>query len=148
MGTVVNHLLAIDPGTSTGWAKFKFRRLIACGRTDVDGFEQLQDLVLDGAHVIVECPRAYPRGKVDPNDLIALGRKVGRLEALMPEWTEIVYPHTWKGTLSKEQCHARWIPRLSAPEVDVLGSTLLDIPRSAHHDVKDAVCLGLWRLDQ
>lgn len=141
-------LLAIDPGASTGWAKFVRRELVACGRTDVEGFDALQDLTLDGAAVVIECPRVYPMGKVDPNDLIQLARKVGRLEALLPPWTEIVYPATWKGQLTKAQCHARWLPRLTPAEAGCLAAGLLGVPKSAQHDVRDAVCLGLWRLER
>lgn len=139
MGT----LLAIDPGVSTGWASFFSGRLVKCGR---GAPPPEPDWVVYDA-VLIECPRAYPRGKADPNDLIALARKVGRLEQLFPG-AEIVYPHTWKGSLTKDQCHVRWLLRLTDAETVVLNAGLRGVPASAHHDVRDAVCLGLWKLER
>lgn len=137
MGT----LLAIDPGASTGWALFVYDALVECGRGDPprDGGR------LSYGTVVIECPRAYPHGKVDPNDLIALARKVGRFETLYPN-AEIVYPSTWKGSLTKQQCHARFLQRLDQTEWAALDAGLVGVPNSARHDVKDAVCLGLWKL--
>jgi hypothetical protein len=140
-------LLAVDPGASTGWAWFSGEELISCGRIIDCDYGMLTTYNQRGDRCIIECPRTYPRGKADPNDLIALARKVGRLEALLPG-AEVVYPHTWKGSLSKEQCHGRWLPRLSPAETGCLQAGLLNVPRGAQHDVKDAVCLGLWRLER
>ncbi len=143
------NLLAIDPGASTGWAWFRRGELISCGRVNPECYCDLTVYASDRAidTVLIECPRAYPRGKVDPNDLIRLARRVGQLEAIFPG-AEIVYPHTWKGTLSKVQCHARWLGKLSPAEVGALAGGLLGVPKSAQHDVQDAVCLGMWRIGQ
>jgi hypothetical protein len=144
MGTV--NVLAIDPGASTGWAWFFGGGLMSCGRIEPECFGDLT-VYASGSDdvVIIECPRAYPRGKVDPNDLISLARKVGRLEQLF-HGAVIVYPATWKGSLTKAQCHRRYLGRLTPADHAALAAGLTGVPASAEHDVLDAVCLGLWRL--
>jgi hypothetical protein len=147
------NVLAIDPGASIGWAWYPRGALAACGRVarEIDLVRALWDYDLrcvytqQGIATIIECPRVYPHGKVDPNDLIVLARRVGRLEANWPG-AETVFPREWKGTLTKAVCHARGLAVLDDSERAIVAQDLQGVPASARHDAMDAVCLGLWRL--
>lgn len=151
--------VAIDPGDDTGWSKWLDRRLVACGLTHPDAYPELPftiGLPTDGLDLVVENPEAYSGDrKVDPNKLITLGRKVGELIGVYrayyhllgkPFTWEIVLPKRWKGQVPKPIHHDRHLPTLDAAEQRVLLASLETVPNGMRHDVKDSVCLGLWRV--
>jgi hypothetical protein len=130
-------LLAIDPGTHTGWALFGGRnQLIACGLGDPP--------VERAVSVVIEIPQIYPQHPVPPNDLITLAFLAGRYVGRATCEVSTVFPHQWKGNLSKENCAARVRFRLSPEEKEVVD--VLDIPAKQLHNVMDAIGIGLFAL--
>jgi hypothetical protein len=131
-------LLAIDPGTSTGWAVFGYpgalAGLRACG---------LGDPPVEGAgRVVIELPQVYPRQQVPPNDLIALAFLAGRCAGRARGAVSTVLPHQWKGNMPKEVCAARVRAALSPEERAVVDAC--DVPDKQRHNVLDAVGIGLF----
>lgn len=120
---------AIDPGEHAGWAMFSDRDLVACGPGTPDVFV---------GEVVIECPFIYPRGEADPNDLIILARRVGRLEERAGKPCVLVFPRTWKGTIKKAIMTARIRKKLTDTERTLLTKD--------DHNVIDAIGLGLWRV--
>ncbi len=114
-------LLAIDPGTHSGWALFDCLRLTACGL----GGESLRRVPsLEGlTDVLIECPRLRPFGEKNPNSILLVARNAGewsgRLEA---EGVEVRYllPNDWKGSVKKEISHRRILEKLTLDEIEVL----------------------------
>jgi hypothetical protein len=129
--------LAIDPGTHTGWACFVENKLETCG---------LGAPLLDVRRIVIEIPQVYPAHPVPPNDLVTLaflaGRYVGGARVGAEVYT--VFPHQWKGNLSKEACAARVRFRLSAEEKKVVDD--LRVPAKQLHNVMDAIGIGLFAL--
>jgi len=134
-------LLAIDPGDATGWAHFKGYQLTSCGLLTSDSYSVLPVC----QNVIVEEPQVYRFGQADPNRLLILSEKVGRILQLFPHANK-VKPRVWKGQMPKEICHARFLPKLGPLERVVLADSLEGVAKGLRHNVKDAVCMGLWRL--
>lgn len=140
------HLLAIDPGTSTGVAVFLGYRLAFAGVYHPDQYDQLPGLVdASCARVVVEQPQFYTHGPADPQRLAELAKKVGRLQQLFP-MAELVFPRQWKGQVPKPICHARGVAKLDPGERLVLDACSKHVPKGQRHDMLDAVCLGLWAM--
>lgn len=129
-------LLAIDPGTRTGWAVFAGAKLLACG---------LGDPPTEGAdRIVIEIPQVYPAHPVPPNDLITLAFLAGRYAGRATCEVSTVFPHQWKGNLSKEVCAARVRFRLSPEEKKVVDE--IRVPVKQLHNVMDAIGIGLFAL--
>ena len=89
---------------------------------------------------VIELPRVYPGArKNDPNDLVDLACVAG---ALGNEFTEYVYPRTWKGQVPKVVMGKRIMSRLSEGE----KWNIEKCPESLKHNVLDAIGIGLWKL--
>ncbi len=134
-------LLAIDPGTDSGWAIFgDTGRLQACGLGMVS-----EDV--EPCKVYIECPKLRPRGEKNPNAVLAVARNAG-------EWggrclslgCEVVYitPNDWKGSTPKNISHARVWAALSEPEKSVVDKALRGMAPGKRHNVLDAIGIGLW----
>lgn len=141
-------LLAIDPGESDGWAVFQNGRLAACGR-------HVRERDFEGVDlVVIEKPQIYVLGKskADPNDLISLAIKVGRLAERVERITgtdaDLVRPQEWKGSVPKEIHNRRVIDALSADEACIAADALKLVPEKQRHNVIDACGLGLWAVKQ
>jgi len=134
-------ILAIDPGKDQGWAYGAIKRspqsLKDCGLGDPP--KAVEDYA---TVVIVECPWIRPSA-ADPNDMIVLARKVGRLEERYGR-VHLVFPHEWKGNANKEITEAKVWHELSPPERDVLRGSLGRLPAGKYHNVIDAVGLLLF----
>jgi len=136
-------LVAIDPGVSTGWARFVDKWLSSCGLGDPPIDHENMAMPTD---VIIEVPQVY-RGhlqKGDPNDLITLAVQVGRYAQRSKGLVRLVKPAEWKGQVLKEIHGARVLEVLDDAErgIVALGAR----PKSKAHNVLDAVGLGLWAL--
>jgi len=99
---------------------------------------------LEPMHVFIECPRVYPTGTPNPNDLIKLAVMVGeykaKFEALGPRWpVTLVAPSDWKAQLPKAITEARMRARF--PDVD---QWLTDIPKSKQHNLFDALGIACY----
>lgn len=166
----MNILLAVDPGTrGCGVALFRNDVLFACAyvknpeRAGSDFFE-----VMALAHevrrwsadhtptttefgfpgrLVLEWPRVYTasKSKGDNNDLMPLVAVDAAVVALLGAPARRVYPHEWKGTLTKEQTRARIESRLS-PGERVAYDEGVRVARSLAHNMIDAVGIGLHAL--
>ncbi len=128
-------LLAIDPGVHTGWALFD-EKLLGCGLGDPPTEFALR--------VVIEIPQVYPAHPVPPNDLITLAFLAGRYAGCATCEVFTVFPHQWKGNLSKEVCGARVRFRLSSEERKVVDE--LKVPVKQLHNAMDAIGIGLFAL--
>lgn len=141
-------LTSLDPGEKQGWAVFVHSRLIGCG------LGPMQSLM---GRVVVECPQVYPGDrKIDPNDLIVLARRVGRIEeqaARAGIACQVVLPREWKGQTPKETHGPRILRALSDHERGIYMAACepfvkrqrkkREIPE---HNILDAIGIGLWAL--
>ncbi len=98
--------------------------------------------------LLVEVPQVYEtkHQKGDQQDLIDLAVVVGGILAAARTYARsalIVRPHQWKGTTPKEITEQR-VRKLLSPEE--FGR--IDWPRATglHHNIFDAIGIGLWRL--
>lgn len=158
-------LLAIDPGArSCGVALFDRKgRLVFAGNRIVHDVctpsnwehadkEQVQ-------RVVIEMPQTYRgrAGRGDANDLIAVARVVGMIQANWEGLAEVklVLPRAWKATVRADLCCRRaWAMLLPAERKNAklsivalarLASGDGKLPDSATHPL-DAIGLGLVRL--
>jgi hypothetical protein len=142
----VGTLIAIDPGECCGWAIFEGGILTHAG-ADPFGRAVWGAFFPAASLVVVERPQIYgvDKSRADPNDLITLAVKVGRICALAEECgakCETVLPREWKGNLPKDVCHERALGKLSPDE----RRALPELPRSVRHNMLDAVGIGLWKI--
>jgi len=152
--------IAIDGGEDTGWSKWLDRRLVACGLCHPDDYPELPFIIglpPEGLDLIIELPEDYGsnRGKVDPNSLIFLATKCGEIRGVYrayyhllekPFIADFVLPKRWKGQVPKNIHHDRHLPRLDAVEKTVLQESLSRVAKGKRHNIKDGVCLGMWRV--
>lgn len=139
-------VLAIDPGVkASAWALFEGGRLISRGKLATADLRQPP--VIPYLHplmsVLIECPQVYTHGpQAAPGDLIDLAMIVGRLTqtfiSMGHSVVGVVLPRDWKGQVPKATHHARMTEALTDSEVSLLSRV--------DHNVRDAVCLGLWFL--
>jgi hypothetical protein len=134
-------LLAIDPGTDTGWAVFDGGSLVACGLgTPPDGWPAYCD---GFGRVLIEVPK-FRRGDPNPQALIVLALKAG-------EWAghfcksspQYLTPNDWKGSTPKVTSHARILRALSASEHGVMERGTKGLAIGKVHNVMDAIGIGL-----
>ncbi len=155
----MGQLVTIDPGTDTGWARFEKKTLFSCGIVHPEGYAELPFVIGLGSlppDLVVEEPRDYGSNRqVDPNDLLSLQAKLFQVVGVYRAYWHLmgftlkikrVYPREWKGQVPKGIHHERELAKLSPDEWETLKGCLEKVPKGQRHDVKDAVCLGLWRL--
>jgi len=146
MGCVIEFY---DPGQETGWAGGIDGELLGCALIRVYRDRPLALAPrLPGGKAWIELPE-YRRAnnKVDPNDLISLGVKVGRIKEQCLGWGYEVYevhPSTWKGGIPKEIHHKRILGLLRSSEMRAVHHGLQNVPESFQHNVLDAVGGFLW----
>jgi hypothetical protein len=133
-------LVSYDPGEWPGWAYWREGKLVSCGKG--------KGLV--GAQwCACELPRIYPMGKskARPNDLIKLAVGAGRLTASWPE-EQLIWlpPHEWKGQVPDHILYDRIREALSLEELDRLNEGLSPYAKGKHHNILDAVGIGLYAL--
>lgn len=138
-------LLAIDPGSDSGWAIFFHGMLVACGLgSEPKPLPEALELL------VVERPVIYPKGKTrNPNDEITLalnaGEWIGRFGARAKE-KRYLEPRTWKGTIDGDVCNARVFGKLDAGEQLAFEDAVRAqrIPIKKRHNVLDAIGIGLF----
>jgi hypothetical protein len=101
-----------------------------------------------GVKVWIEDPE-YRReqNRVDPNDLGALWRKVGRIQERCLSLgfkVTLVRPSGWKGSLPKTIHHDRIRKELSPTEKHVIEMGVRGVAEGQRHNVWDAVCGYVW----
>ena len=142
-------ITAFDSGTFTGWAQVQGGLLVSCGLVRVHSDRRMTDLPdAAGGLVIIEKPIHRRQGKtVNPNNLIALGFKVGRLQEtylVLGSKVELIWPTDWKGGTPKEIQNDRDAKALTAVESHQVRQTLATIPDSYRNNVWDAIGIALW----
>jgi hypothetical protein len=135
-------LLAIDPGIDTGWALFN-DALLSCGVGNPPEIYR--------ARVVIERPQVYlaSKSKGDPNDLITLAIQVGRYWEQYERAGDSVrtfLPREWKGQVPKDIQAGRILAKLSAQEQDVVANYGRMVNKGKHHNMMDAIGLGLFAL--
>lgn len=149
--------MSVDPGNDTGWAAWESSRLARCGLCHVPDYPELPFLTgLPIDDLVIELPQYYgSNSQVDPNNLISLGYKVGAVIGVFVAYHSLlgrkfthaaIHSNEWKGQVPKNIHHDRELSKLDAGEKTVLQAALGKVPKGKRHDVKDAVCLGLWWL--
>jgi len=134
-------VIAIDPGTYTGWAYFYANKLRACDWISPRRWDELVLRAMTREHIVIEEPTIYPHSKANPASVMALQLKVGELKGRFEMAgcsVELVQPRTWKGQVPKQVHNRRTLAALTPDEF-----ALADGKR---HDVIDAIGLGLWKL--
>ena len=145
-------ITAFDSGAQTGWAQSTDGLVHKCGLVHVRDNRAIEGLPEQGhGTVIIEKPIHRREGKtVDPNDLIKLGIRVGRLvETYLVFENEIitVLPSTWKGGTPKEIQNDRdWNKGLTGQERALLGPLLTQVAAGYRNNVLDAIGILLWHL--
>ena len=139
-------LLAVDPGANTGWAVFDTsRQLVGCG-LGVPGPASWAGGSI--RRVVIERPHTG-RTRAPAKDIITLairaGEAGGRLYFLTGVTPEYIEPQVWKGQIPKARCNEIVKSRLSSNEAALLEDMR---PRSAVHNVLDAIGIGLYKLDR
>lgn len=142
--------LAIDPGLQTGWARGRQGRVVDCGLAQIlDDFSCMDMLPLcSNGSVVIEKPvYRHSNNRVDPNDLIALAVRVGRImETYLRTGTrvETVFPSTWKASVPKAIHERRIEQDLTDEERALVHASLARVPVSYRHNVWDAIGLAVW----
>jgi hypothetical protein len=137
---VIDHLTSVDPGKWAGRAEWEGGRLHDCGKWE-------RHWVRYGNELVIEQPRAYPIGKsrARPNDIIQLALTAGQISEHYRPVTWIP-PHAWKGQVPDEILYDRIRKRLDKREADLLDLVLKGIAKGYHHNVLDAIGIGLFHL--
>jgi hypothetical protein len=139
-------LLAIDPGTVTGWALFSSNKLLACGLNDPSACRWHVPSAF--SKVVIERPKIYPGGRTkNPNDVLSVAVNAGEWGGRYKQQgceVQYVEPSGWKGQTPKEIQHRRDWARLSAEEQAVVSAAGKTMPASKRHNMLDAVGIGLW----
>lgn len=113
--------------------------LLASGRAVVKVYNP-QDVV----KAVIEYPQYY-RDHIDPNNLIDLGIVGGYVAGSLPSDIpiEFVRPHAWIGNVPKQIMATRARKKLTPEEIEKID---LSCPETLHHNIWDAVAMGLRKL--
>lgn len=96
--------------------------------------------------ITIERPKVYPTAqqKGDQEDITELSVVVGALLGLLSRHCRdirLVYPHEWKGQTPKEVTKRQVIDTLTVEEANRI---VFPKQRGLHHNIWDAIALGLW----
>lgn len=147
----------VDPGVfASGVAWFSGRELSQAAYT-ARPLDVYSPVLVSGRRWLCICERPRVRSEYEQKRdrrrvrskdiedlLIAAGRMTGNLP------TEYVSVASWKGTAQKGPMHDRMWRILLESEAQILARGLDGVAQSLHHNVYDAVCMGLkylgrWR---
>jgi hypothetical protein len=170
-------ILTIDPGYShengTGYAIFdeQTKRLKSCGliKTFAPGLEnhastiEIADKVrkkweeevgfsYDPQILCIEHPLAcFTRQgvRVNSKSIIMLAILCTRIEERFSAKIMLrPYPHTWKKHANKEQTKQCVLETIDRWSCKTLYEGLATVPTRVHHNIFDAIGLGLWAMDE
>lgn len=150
------NVIGIDPGKYvSGYAIFRDGELERCGWAPPGDI--LEDVISvfseASAHLLVVTEKMHihkrsPVRTVDLADLLLqAGYIAGTVAARYPHavWVK-PEPKEWKGTAPKKIHHQRIEKKLDPGELAAVSEVLNYIPAGEHHNVWDAIGLGLWGL--
>jgi hypothetical protein len=151
-------LVSVDPGRDhIALACWVDRELARCTLLAVDGRQEIGAVATDLAAllesqdradvVVVEymCHRAG-EAKSQARDLIDVTISGTAVAARLGDELIYVSATSWKGQAPKAVIQRRVVERLSGIEMTALAATLCVVPRGRHHDLYDAVGIGLYHL--
>lgn len=138
-GRVVRAAAGMATPGMAGQGPDVWRSTMADTRAKLDG--------LNIVRVVAEWPQIYDTRKTDPSPLLLLAAIDGMLAAMYPdaEMTTIT-PRQWKGQRPKEATTAQALRVLGADELAAIEAGCRRVPPALHHNVWDAVALGLITL--
>lgn len=132
-------LLAIDPGTDTGWALFDGPQLFACGL----GTPPTAGPTLNIERVLIELSSIRPSDP-RPQDILTLAVKSGEWHGLYRAHAPTyLSPQDWKGSTPKPTSHARIWGKLTSSEQGIVDLALRGVAPKKRHNAMDAVGIGL-----
>jgi hypothetical protein len=145
--------IAWDTGEWSAWARSAGDRVLDCGLVHVTGDVTIVGVVpcQTRGEVWIERPifQQGGRNEVDPNDLIMLGVKVGRIAepylALDNEVT-LIRSTDWKGGTRKDIQENRTRASLDPVELAMVTARADAVAKSYRHNIWDAVGILIWRL--
>lgn len=148
-------IVSIDPGRAhVAWAAWNNASLQGAGVYETPGECDL-GAVVSGllrqvqvrAELVVLEQMAYRPGRSNsqPHDLLDVMAAGSAVAARVSDQIVFVAATVWKGQEPKVVTQSRVDRRLTALEASILQSVLAVVRRSRHHDVYDAVGLGLYR---
>lgn len=144
---MIPKVVAIDPGKDAGIAVFCDGKLFRAALTTPDTDEIVASWM--GGHVVCEMPQTYKGSRVSIQSLLTLSFRAGKLVGMLHEEQYcLVKPAQWKGQIPKDVHHEQILRQLEVGERLLLDQCLQNIPKSKHHNVYDAVGLGLWYLQR
>ncbi len=103
----------------------------------------------DPLHLIIEYPKSYPRSQINQNPLIRIAYLIGMVRADFKTPIEKIqqpYANEWKGNAAKIKTEEFVNESLDGWSARALKRGLLGIPPHLHHNIYDAVGLGLWAI--
>lgn len=99
--------------------------------------------------IVSEYPKVYNVRNTDPHHLLLLASVVGGIALAFPDVPmQTVLPSQWKQQRSKDATTSQARRVMSLEELEVVRKGLTLVSTSCHHDVWDAVALGLVRLNR
>lgn len=142
-------ITAYDSGEFTGWAQALNGTVIGCGLVHVYRDRPMGRLPDSrGGLVVIEKPNHRRHGKtVDPNDLITLGIKVGRLVEtylVLGSQVRVILPTDWKGGTPKLIQNARDEKTLTVEEARTVAYFMAAVAESYRNNVWDALGIVQW----
>jgi len=146
----VTHVLGIDPGETTGFAWFVDGQLSRAFARDFDDFIAAPPWVeRDYIDVVIEFPKWRRNSHEEIDDLLGLAEKAGRIEqfyVMHQKRVQLVWPHTWKGSVPKDVHNERVLKPLRHDELALLPRRPRSKKNPYDHNMLDAVGIGLWKL--
>lgn len=161
------HLLAFDPGLRCAGLcvlDLDTRRVVrACAGMATPGMagqgpdvwrstirHTLAQLAgLNVVQIVAEWPQIYDTRKTSPAPLLLLAAVDGALAWAFPDADmTVVTPREWKGQRTKQATTAQALHVLGADEVDVISAGTRTLAPDLHHNVWDAVAMGLIHIQR
>lgn len=148
--------IAIDPGTQlVGWSLWEGKALVSAGfaMTDAKTLAERVKCLCEQMGRMIDIPtdrlvcetmiHSLGRSGSIAGDLLDVQTVVG---AMLGLWSsaelELVRATDWKGTAPKSLTSARILKALESREITARSIGLVNLPRSLHHNVDDAIGLG------
>ena len=139
---MIDIVYAVDPGKArSSVASFLDGVFVGCWMLHVS---EMGDVAR--GRVVMELPQVYPGSRVRASDLVdltAAGMAVASRLARQWERINTLSPSDWKGQVPKEVTRKRVLAKLVEIEMSRLTECLEPIKPSLHHNLFDAIGIGL-----